>query len=112
MLLYRAINEFKDEENIKNVDGIKASRHETTRKCLEYAASHIALGSSPNSNDCWISTTKDFKRCASEFSIPQMGGYNTAMQRKKIAVIDRKKMLKANTNYVPNSKGNYTYIWR
>ncbi|MBM7855781.1 hypothetical protein JOC37_002196 [Desulfohalotomaculum tongense] len=107
MLLYRAINKV-DEENINKGCGIKASTQGTKQTCLQSVSSHVANGSNPNRKDCWISTVKNFKICASEFSIPQMGGYNTAKQRKRIAVIERNKMINSNSNH--GSNGNYTYI--
>lgn len=108
MLLYRAINDFNDEINIENGHGIQSSIQETKETCLKTVSSHIASGSNAKNKDGWISTTKDFKICSGEFSIPQMGGYNTAAQRKRIAVINRYEMLTTKPNYTPNS--NYTYI--
>lgn len=111
MLLYRAINDFSDAIEINKGCGMKASNPITpitSEVCLQSVASHVASGSNPNVKDCWISSTKDFKICACEFSIPQMGGYNTANQRKEIAVINRNKLINKNTTYVSN--GNYTYI--
>lgn len=37
---------------------------------------------------CWISTSKSFEICASEFSILQSGNFNTAQSEKEIIVID------------------------
>ena len=109
MLLFRAINDFSDCMNIKNGKGILATKEAiNNEECLQKAGSHIASASNPKYKDCWISTTKNFKTCACEFSIPQMGQFNTSIFRKPIAVIDRRKIINSNEDYL--FSGNFTYI--
>lgn len=55
MLLYRAINDFSDEINIRNGHGIKASIQETKETCLKTTSSHVACGSNSKNKDGWIS---------------------------------------------------------
>lgn len=83
--LFRALNQ-NDVSNIKN--GIQAKKPcKKLATCLQCVTDHIKNGSNSN-GDCWISASKDFEMCASEFAIPQSGNYNTAITRKPIAIID------------------------
>lgn len=104
MYLFRAINE-KEEWVLNGNNEITAERIQN-RDFMKSASQHVRSGSKVLQKDCWISTTKDFEICASEFAIPQMGGYNTAHKEKDIIVIDAMAWRDTVQNY--NSNGNYT----
>lgn len=86
MYIFRALNE-EDEKNIKNGDGILARKQSKT-DVHKFIGTHVKNASKEDYEDCWISTCKLFDICATEYAIPQGGGYNTAKYRKNIAVID------------------------
>lgn len=105
MYVYRAINDIEEQVLASGKD-IKASKYDNT-KFFESAAKHISVGSNVKQEDCWISASKDFNICASEYSIPQMGAYNTTRKEKEIIVIDRTYWTKRKiSNYKFN--GNFT----
>lgn len=83
MYFFRAINEI-DLQNIDLINRIKSKNACNDIKCLDSVSSHISGGSDSKYSSCWISSSKNFKVCACEFSIPQMGKYNTAKTRKKL----------------------------
>lgn len=107
MYLFRAINE--NEEQILNRNGEITAQQIQNTGFMDSAAQHVRAGSKASQKDCWISTTKDFEICASEFAIPQMGGYNTAKKEKNIIVIDAMGWRKYCEDYINN--GNYTIFW-
>ena len=86
MYLFRALNN-KDEQNITTKSRIIASR-ESSSQILSELGSHVAKASEMNQEDCWISTCKTLDVNILEYAIPQGGKYNTAANRKNIAVID------------------------
>lgn len=103
MYLYRAINNREQQCLLQGRD-LPASIIDRS-EFFQSAAKHISSGSNNNQRDCWISTTKDFKICASEYAIPQMGAYNTTQRQKEIIVISRMYWIN-NSNY--NFNGNFT----
>lgn len=109
--LYRAINK-GDKYNIDKNKAIISSDPESFKnleEAIRLSSRHIAVGSKENFKDNLISTTKNFNTCVKEFSIPQMGGYNTAMEVKPVVIIRRDKICGINKkNY--NFNGNFTYI--
>lgn len=104
MYLFRAINE--KEERVLNRDNDITAECIQNKDFMKSASHHVRSGSKELQKDCWISTSKDFEICASEFSIPQMGGYNTAKKEKDIIVIDAMAWRGAVQSY--NSNGNAT----
>ncbi|MEG1760757.1 MAG: hypothetical protein RR251_02530 [Hydrogenoanaerobacterium sp.] len=65
---------------------------------------HIKDGSNYKFAGCWISACKDFSICASEFSIPQSGKFNTATKRKNIAVLNSTNQYNDNFTYCKGIK--------
>lgn len=102
--LYRAINE-NDLESYNKKSDISAVK-KIQKKYMKSVGKHIANGSKVGKQDCWISTSKSFRCCAEEFSIPQMGNYNTAVNEKEIIVIDPMWWRKTEKEYCSN--GNLT----
>ena len=116
MYIYRAISDDIDKVNLKTFGEIRAREIADNNKqysssinapspilenapspILEGIAWHIAKASTgkvehkhknDNALDCWISTCKSIRPCLTEFALPQVGTYNTAIGRKDIAVID------------------------
>lgn len=104
MYLFRAVNE-KEERALNRNNDITAECIQN-KDFMKSASHHVRSGSKELQKDCWISTSKDFAICASEFAIPQMGGYNTAKKEKDVIVIDAMAWRWTTQNY--NSNGNYT----
>ena len=105
MYLFRAINEEYDKKAYIKKEDLKAKE----KRALGYMkdlAKHVASGSKNSYQGCWISTTKDFYVCASEYAIPQMGKYNTTKKEKDIIVIDAMNWRGHTLEY--ESNGNYT----
>lgn len=86
LYLFRALND-EDEQNITNNSGIMASQA-SSKQILSELGPHVAKASKMNQKDCWISTCKTLDVNILEYAIPQGGKYNTAANRKNIAVID------------------------
>ena len=78
---------------------LSAVNQDKGKTCVNKISRHIKDGSNSKYSECWISACKKFEICATEFSIPQLGKYNTATNRKQIAVI-----------YGKQTKGNFTYL--
>ncbi|MCK9313918.1 MAG: hypothetical protein M0P20_07720 [Methanocorpusculum sp.] len=108
---YRALNK----EDIKNLQDkkplVSVKQVNNIEECKRQVTSHIMYGSRKNSKKdyCWISACKEYGVCASEFSIPQTGNYNTAGKRKPIAVI---KSRSNNENYtlISGKDGNNSTV--
>lgn len=108
-LLFRALSS-DDMKNIKINNGIKSRLSQPIADFgsgLDNAALQVSSGSKNETH--WISTSKNFFICAEEYSIPQMGNYNLARCRRKIAIISRNIEIAAPQNYNFNNI-NCTYI--
>ena len=104
MLLFRAINE--QEEKALNLQNDIFAPMKQYHNFFGSASQHVANASKKNYSTYWISTSKDFHTCAAEFSIPQIGGYNTAKKEKPMIVIDAMAWRGHNPSYINNQ--NYT----
>ncbi|HPU63170.1 MAG TPA: hypothetical protein PK304_03360 [Mobilitalea sp.] len=93
MYYFRALNKYDLDNYSQNKSIVAKERINTNdvneaKKCITKIIQHILNGSDNQYRGCWISACKSFEVCVKEFSVPQMGNYNTAKTRKKIAVIE------------------------
>jgi hypothetical protein len=95
---YRALSDH-DLTNYMQGNPLLAVNQDKGKTCVNKISRHIKDGSNSKYSECWISACKQFKICATEFSIPQLGNYNTTTKRKQIAVICGKQ-----------TNGNLTYL--
>lgn len=108
-LLFRALS-YDDIVNLNMNNGIQSRLNSSItdfQQALDNAAVQVSSGSKNETH--WISTSKNFFVCAEEYAIPQMGNYNLARCRRKIAIISRNVEISAPTNYNFNDI-NSTYI--
>lgn len=106
---FRALNRYDihNWERNKSI-AVKKGNSIANMNCMRNVISHIQEGSNAKSLGCWLSASKEFKLCATEFSIPQNGDYNTADRRKKIAVIES--VMNDNYTYLSGTHANGNQI--
>ena len=80
---YRALND-TDIANCKAKHPLSSIKKDKGKTCANKISRHIRDGSKYEYSECWISACKNLEICAKEFSIPQVGKYNTATNRKRL----------------------------
>ncbi|PRR84566.1 hypothetical protein [Clostridium vincentii] len=108
-LLFRALS-YDDIVNLNMNNGIQSRLNSPItgfKQALDNATVQVSSGSKNKTR--WISTSKNFFVCAEEYAIPQIGNYNLARCRRKIAMISRNAEISAPTSYNFNDI-NSTYV--